>query len=69
MLKMCKISSDEFDKMISNFTDESKSGKNIPAVQIYHSTTRLLLVWDKPKDKERIEKICRHDETHTSKHN
>jgi hypothetical protein len=54
--------SNEFDNLIGNFTDGSKTGKNIPAVQIYHSTTRLLLVWDKSKDKDRIEKLCRHED-------
>jgi len=40
-------------------TEENVKNKAVPAVQIYHSTTRLLLVWDKEKDKERIEKLCR----------
>ncbi|XP_059481924.1 ubiquitin-protein ligase E3B [Neocloeon triangulifer] len=46
----------EFDALIG-FTEKGSNSK-IQSIQLFHSTTRLLLVWDKKLDKDRIEKLC-----------
>ncbi|XP_065343486.1 ubiquitin-protein ligase E3B [Cloeon dipterum] len=45
----------EFDSLVLKPQNENAK---IPGIQLYHSTTRLLLIWDKKQDKERIEKLC-----------
>ncbi|XP_067010981.1 ubiquitin-protein ligase E3B isoform X2 [Anabrus simplex] len=54
----------KFTKLILNEFDETLSGDEHeelrPSLQVYQTACRFLLVWDKERDKERFEKLCRY---------
>ncbi|XP_075221172.1 ubiquitin-protein ligase E3B isoform X2 [Lycorma delicatula] len=53
--KFCKLILDEFD---SEFKDETTRLK--PAIKIYKVVCRFLLVWNKERDAERFDNLCRY---------
>lgn len=50
------VSSEEFDK---EFNDDPKVENLKPALQQYRIIYRFLMIWEKERDKERFEKLCR----------
>jgi len=57
LLFLCIIVScrKEFDMMFPSENSEPK-----PCLQVYQLACRFLLVWQKERDKERFEKLCRY---------
>lgn len=50
------MSSEEFDK---EFHEDPKIENLKPALQQYRIIYRFLMIWEKERDKERFEKLCR----------
>nr|XP_023030496.1 ubiquitin-protein ligase E3B [Leptinotarsa decemlineata] len=50
----------QFDRIIPDVPEDSSKGKFKPAIEIYHQSRKLLLVWRKERDKERFARLCRY---------
>ncbi|CAH1155824.1 unnamed protein product [Phaedon cochleariae] len=48
----------DFDSIIADVPEDNSKLQFKPAVEIYHQTLRLLLIWRKSRDKERFPKLC-----------
>nr|CAH7724445.1 unnamed protein product [Callosobruchus chinensis] len=51
---------DKFDETVPAVPDDISKTEFRLAIEIYHQTLRLLLVWKKTRDKERFAKLCRY---------
>ncbi|XP_060527674.1 ubiquitin-protein ligase E3B [Cylas formicarius] len=59
-LKFSKNILEEFDSVVPELPENFTKQQLKPALEIYHQSLRLLIIWRKERDKERFAKLCRY---------